>query len=180
MATEEETREAAEESLEIGGEDDATGSGHGGEAEEGMTPWEQHAAVINLPRYDYSAPSSLLHEPRSGFLITCPISEPFPILFLFCARYTRQNPWLRFNVRKVPQRKPFPFLKRSVSVWLSHPCLNSCDILQFVSRTSRSIETSSTDTPAKKRKLSTEVDPENAESEEKNGVDSVLEASGMG
>lgn len=60
-----------------------------------------------------------------------------------------------------------------------HPCLNSCDILQFVSCTSRSSETSSTDIPAKKRKLSTEVDPENAESEEKNGVNSVLEASGM-
>ncbi|RWW75789.1 hypothetical protein BHE74_00016164 [Ensete ventricosum] len=204
MATEEETREAAEESLEIGGEDDATGSGHGGEAEEGMTPWEQHAAVINLPRYDYAAPSSLLHESRSGFLITCPISEPFPILFLFCARYTRQNPWLRFkfNLRKREKSatKEAISLLEEVSfglafakfwkgdilapqIWinsLSHPCLNSCDILQFVSRTSRSIETSSTDTPAKKRKLSTEVDPENAESEEKNGVDSVLEASGMG
>lgn len=39
-----------------------------------MAPWEQHAAVINLPRYDYKAPSSFLQRSHSGFLITCPIS----------------------------------------------------------------------------------------------------------
>lgn len=39
-----------------------------------LQPWEQHAAVINLPRYDYRASGSLLLRSHSGFLITCPIS----------------------------------------------------------------------------------------------------------
>lgn len=46
-----------------------------GEKAEGLTPWEQHSAVINLPRYDYTAPSSLLERSHSGFLITCPIKR---------------------------------------------------------------------------------------------------------
>lgn len=45
-----------------------------------MAPWEQHASVINLPRYDYKAPSSFLLRSHSGFLITCPISYLFSIL----------------------------------------------------------------------------------------------------
>jgi hypothetical protein len=54
------------------------------ENEEGssMAPWEQHAAVINLPRYDYKAPSSFLQRSHSGFLITCPISKLYSILLL--------------------------------------------------------------------------------------------------
>ncbi|KAJ3680404.1 hypothetical protein LUZ60_016682 [Juncus effusus] len=40
-----------------------------------MAPWEQHAAVINLPRYDYKAPPSFLQRSRSGFLVTCPIKR---------------------------------------------------------------------------------------------------------
>ncbi|CAN6246613.1 unnamed protein product [Urochloa humidicola] len=44
-----------------------------------LKPWEQHAAVINLPRYDYRASGSLLLHSHSGFLITCPISaSPLP------------------------------------------------------------------------------------------------------
>jgi hypothetical protein len=39
-----------------------------------MTPWEQHSGVISIPRYDYKAPTSLLHHSLSGFLITCTIS----------------------------------------------------------------------------------------------------------
>jgi hypothetical protein len=39
-----------------------------------MQPWEQHSAVINLPRYDYRASGSLLLRSCSGFLITCLIS----------------------------------------------------------------------------------------------------------
>ncbi|KAA0067142.1 hypothetical protein E5676_scaffold598G00080 [Cucumis melo var. makuwa] len=39
-----------------------------------MTPWEQHSAVISLPRFDYNAPSALLHRCQSGFLITCTIN----------------------------------------------------------------------------------------------------------
>ncbi|KAG8044326.1 hypothetical protein GUJ93_ZPchr0006g42653 [Zizania palustris] len=40
-----------------------------------LQPWEQHAAVINLPRYDYRASGSLLLRSHSGFLITCPIKR---------------------------------------------------------------------------------------------------------
>ncbi|XP_064989121.1 uncharacterized protein LOC103970148 isoform X1 [Musa acuminata AAA Group] len=157
MATGEETREAVEESFEIGGAEDASGSAHGGKAEEGMTPWEQHAAVINLPRYDYAAPSSLLHESRSGFLITCPI------------------------------KREKSATKEAISLLEEGKLLNFADMaqmgiempgVQFVSCTSRSSETCSTEIPAKKRKLSAGVDPENAESKEKSGVNSVLEASG--
>ncbi|KAL3502172.1 hypothetical protein ACH5RR_036621 [Cinchona calisaya] len=43
--------------------------------EEEMKPWEQHSAVISIPRFDYSAPSSLLNHSHSGFLITCPIKR---------------------------------------------------------------------------------------------------------
>ena len=46
-----------------------------------MSPWEQHSAVINLPRFDYNAPSSLLHHSHSGFLITCTISQLHSSLF---------------------------------------------------------------------------------------------------
>lgn len=52
-----------------------------GESESSMTPWEQHAKVISIPRFDYKAPSSLLQRSHSGFLITCTISTsalPFP------------------------------------------------------------------------------------------------------
>lgn len=47
-------------------------------AAEEMAPWEQHAAVIAIPRFDYKAPSSLLEASHSGFLITCPISNHHP------------------------------------------------------------------------------------------------------
>ncbi|XP_048135446.1 uncharacterized protein LOC115739912 isoform X2 [Rhodamnia argentea] len=40
-----------------------------------MTPWEQHSAVISIPRFDYNAPSSLLRRSHSGFLITCTIKR---------------------------------------------------------------------------------------------------------
>lgn len=49
-----------------------------------MKPWEQHAGVIVMPRFDYNAPSSLLQYSRSGFLITCPISL---LLFLLNPRF---------------------------------------------------------------------------------------------
>lgn len=39
-----------------------------------MKPWEQHSAVISIPRFDYNAPTSLLHHSFIGFLVTCPIS----------------------------------------------------------------------------------------------------------
>ncbi|KAI3442760.1 uncharacterized protein J3R85_001025 [Psidium guajava] len=43
--------------------------------ETAMTPWEQHSAVISIPRFDYIAPSSLLQCSYSGFLITCAIKR---------------------------------------------------------------------------------------------------------
>ncbi|KAE9618494.1 hypothetical protein Lal_00047548 [Lupinus albus] len=45
------------------------------EGEKVMSPWEQHSAVISLPRFDYNAPSSLLRHSHSGFLITCTIKR---------------------------------------------------------------------------------------------------------
>ncbi|CDP22246.1 unnamed protein product [Coffea canephora] len=42
---------------------------------EELKPWEQHSAVITIPRFDYNASSSLLSHSHSGFLITCPISK---------------------------------------------------------------------------------------------------------
>ncbi|XAR48012.1 hypothetical protein NMG60_11030688 [Bertholletia excelsa] len=48
----------------------------GGREEEGeMKPWEQHSAVISIPRFDYNAASALLHRSHSGFLVTCPIKR---------------------------------------------------------------------------------------------------------
>ncbi|XP_060196384.1 uncharacterized protein LOC132625822 isoform X3 [Lycium barbarum] len=46
-----------------------------GEKSEEMKPWEQHSAVISIPRFDYNASSSLLRNSHSGFLITCPIKR---------------------------------------------------------------------------------------------------------
>nr|XP_027066505.1 uncharacterized protein LOC113692313 [Coffea arabica] len=42
---------------------------------EELKPWEQHSAVITIPRFDYNAPSSLLSLSHSGFLVTCPITK---------------------------------------------------------------------------------------------------------
>uniref|UniRef100_A0A7C9CLD1 Uncharacterized protein n=1 Tax=Opuntia streptacantha TaxID=393608 RepID=A0A7C9CLD1_OPUST len=46
-----------------------------GAVKEELKPWEQHAAVISIPRFDYNAPSSLLHYSHPGFLITCPFKR---------------------------------------------------------------------------------------------------------
>ncbi|XP_054795467.1 uncharacterized protein LOC129300892 [Prosopis cineraria] len=43
------------------------------EADKSMAPWEQHSAVISLPRFDYAAPSSILQHSHCGFLVTCTI-----------------------------------------------------------------------------------------------------------
>ncbi|KAH9288020.1 hypothetical protein KI387_032137, partial [Taxus chinensis] len=40
-----------------------------------LPPWEQHATVVNMPRFDYQATSALLQTSHSGFLITCPIKR---------------------------------------------------------------------------------------------------------
>lgn len=49
-----------------------------------MKPWEQHSAVISIPRYDYKAPTSLLRRSFSGFLVTCPISFYFAPYLCLC------------------------------------------------------------------------------------------------
>ncbi|KAL2324009.1 hypothetical protein Fmac_023067 [Flemingia macrophylla] len=54
---------------------EAAGEARKEEEKSGMSPWEQHSAVINLPRFDYNAPSSLLRNSHSGFLITCTIKR---------------------------------------------------------------------------------------------------------
>ena len=101
-----------------------------------LQPWEQHAAVINLPRYDYRASGSLLLRSQSGFLITCPISASpllllsfisalnLPVMdFLVDSCHLRSFHMLNAftldvififlqSVKKVLPRKPFPFLKR--------------------------------------------------------------------
>lgn len=52
-----------------------------GKNKDDMKPWEQHAAVISIPRFDYKAPPSLIQHSHSGFLITCPISQlPLPFI----------------------------------------------------------------------------------------------------
>ncbi|KAF8107996.1 hypothetical protein N665_0115s0011 [Sinapis alba] len=45
------------------------------EEAEALAPWEQHASIISIPRFDYTAPSSLLHHSHSGFLVTCGIKR---------------------------------------------------------------------------------------------------------
>ncbi|XP_010458208.1 PREDICTED: uncharacterized protein LOC104739520 [Camelina sativa] len=42
---------------------------------ETLTPWEQHSSIISIPRFDYKAPSSLIHHSHSGFLVTCTIKR---------------------------------------------------------------------------------------------------------
>ncbi|KAF7809381.1 uncharacterized protein G2W53_036124 [Senna tora] len=46
-----------------------------GEGQKSLAPWEQHSAVISLPRFDYSAPSSILQHSHCGFLVTCTIKR---------------------------------------------------------------------------------------------------------
>ncbi|KAK3421391.1 hypothetical protein EUGRSUZ_G02045 [Eucalyptus grandis] len=63
-----------------------------------MTPWEQHSAVISIPRFDYNAPSSLLRRSHSGFLITCTIKreksatkEAMCLLEKFCGAFAARE-----------------------------------------------------------------------------------------
>jgi hypothetical protein len=73
MAEQEAAKELGEEERAV--KDAETDFDDGEEKEKkSMTPWEQHAGVISIPRFDYNAPSSLLRHSHSGFLITCTIS----------------------------------------------------------------------------------------------------------
>ncbi|KAI6677253.1 hypothetical protein NL676_038049 [Syzygium grande] len=63
-----------------------------------MTPWEQHSAVISIPRFDYGAPSSLLRGSRSGFLVTCTIrreksatKEAMRLLEKYCGAFAARE-----------------------------------------------------------------------------------------
>ncbi|XP_074561298.1 uncharacterized protein LOC141817557 [Curcuma longa] len=128
MATGEETNEARGQSEERG-EERETSRCNSVQKAETMAPWEQHAGVISLPRYDYAAPSSLLDRSRSGFLITCPI-------------------------------------KREKSA--------TKEAMSLLGEFASSRGTCSAETHAKKRKLSAEVDPENAETAARNSLDNIL------
>lgn len=48
-----------------------------------LRPWEQHSAVISIPRFDYNAPSALVQHSHSGFFIICPISQSSIPTYLF-------------------------------------------------------------------------------------------------
>lgn len=75
-----------------------------GEKIEEMKPWEQHSAVISIPRYDYNASSSLLRNSHSGFLITCPISQfslTFPKIFEFFINFLSIFHFVRTHNLKV-------------------------------------------------------------------------------
>lgn len=74
MAEVEESKKSGEEHQQEGEENEGV--------KEEMKPWEQHSAIISIPRFDYNAPSFLLQHSHSGFLITCPISQYFITLFL--------------------------------------------------------------------------------------------------
>ncbi|CAN8294670.1 unnamed protein product [Cochlearia groenlandica] len=70
--------DAAEEVNEIGRrteEETVCEKRERGDESETLTPWEQHASIISIPRFDYKAPSSLLHHSHSGFLVTCNIKR---------------------------------------------------------------------------------------------------------
>ncbi|XP_062173142.1 uncharacterized protein LOC133878580 isoform X2 [Alnus glutinosa] len=74
MAEQEAAKELGEEERAV--KDAETDFDDGEEKEKkSMTPWEQHAGVISIPRFDYNAPSSLLRHSHSGFLITCTIKR---------------------------------------------------------------------------------------------------------
>ncbi|KNA16586.1 hypothetical protein SOVF_087870 [Spinacia oleracea] len=67
MAEVEESKKSGEEHQQEGEENEGV--------KEEMKPWEQHSAIISIPRFDYNAPSFLLQHSHSGFLITCPIKR---------------------------------------------------------------------------------------------------------
>ncbi|XP_078162948.1 uncharacterized protein LOC144558101 [Carex rostrata] len=75
MAEREEESELCVSGEVVEKKEDAKGEDEEGGEKAPMAPWEQHASVINLPRYDYKAPSSFLLRSHSGFLITCPIKR---------------------------------------------------------------------------------------------------------
>ncbi|ESQ35940.1 hypothetical protein EUTSA_v10008047mg [Eutrema salsugineum] len=72
MAAAEEVDDVVGKSIE---EEPVTEKRERGDEAETLTPWEQHASIISIPRFDYTAPSSLLHHSHSGFLVTCNIKR---------------------------------------------------------------------------------------------------------
>ncbi|KAG6534319.1 hypothetical protein ZIOFF_008205 [Zingiber officinale] len=157
MATAEETNEAKGQSEERA-EDRETSRCNSVQKEERMAPWEQHAAVISLPRYDYAAPSSLLHRSRSGFLITCPIKRE--------KSATKEAMSLLGESARTSSISAF---KGYLSM-KPHLTVQQGYLTVFAS----SKGTCSTETCAKKRKLSAEVDPETAEATARNSLDNIL------
>ncbi|KAI3730466.1 hypothetical protein L1987_61636 [Smallanthus sonchifolius] len=77
-----------------------------------MKPWEQHSAVISIPRYDYKAPTSLLHRSFSGFLVTCPIKreksatkEAMSILDKYLGAITTCNPEAEEDLQNIVSKR---------------------------------------------------------------------------
>ncbi|KAH0456288.1 hypothetical protein IEQ34_014195 [Dendrobium chrysotoxum] len=98
--------------------------------DEDLKPWEQHSAVISIPRYDYKAPSSLLERSHSGFLITCPISETAELANLCPAADENANK--RANISLVK-------LTRSGLLLFTLPVLNYQHVIDTLSSIFRSL-----------------------------------------
>ncbi|WVY92224.1 hypothetical protein V8G54_037738 [Vigna mungo] len=113
-----------------------------GVEKETMSPWEQHAAVINLPRFDYNAPFSLLRNSHSGFLITCTLSSvtfslssfshsfPFPFHF----RHILDAQWYsREEVRKALTSAKYKETQRTVAEKVEQICMGLEENRSFAS-----------------------------------------------
>lgn len=75
MAEQEAVKDLGEEERAVKDAETHIDDGEDKNKKKSMTPWEQHAGVISIPRFDYNAPSSLLRHSHSGFLITCTIKR---------------------------------------------------------------------------------------------------------
>ncbi|CAL0300533.1 unnamed protein product [Lupinus luteus] len=96
--------------------------------EKEMSPWEQHSAVISLPRFDYNAPSSLLRHSHSGFLITCTIKreksatkEVMSILHKFVGDFNTPS----FNDSKDPKVDNTTKRRRTCTEETSEECFDT-------------------------------------------------------
>ncbi|KAI3817086.1 hypothetical protein L1987_10873 [Smallanthus sonchifolius] len=93
-----------------------------------MKPWEQHSAVISIPRYDYKAPTSLLHRSFSGFLVTCPIKreksatkEAMSILDKYLGAINTCNPEAEEDPQNIVSKK------RKVIMTKTEECINGIE-----------------------------------------------------
>jgi len=93
MAEQEAAKELGEEERAV--KDAETDFDDGEEKEKkSMTPWEQHAGVISIPRFDYNAPSSLLRHSHSGFFASFTLSLSLSLFMVWLLEFTILNPEL--------------------------------------------------------------------------------------